>query len=130
MDNKNYIIKGVSTFVLSIVFSISFVYAQSIDENITIRSSINSMFSGIDKTKVPTQLLLDYAIDLVELSNYNGRTLTDSNYVHLSIYKDILHSLHSACIQTTNPIGEVSSIMETLTSSSISTKVAKISVNN
>ena len=75
MDNKNYIIKGVSTFVLSIVFSISFVYAQSIDENITIRSSINSMFSGIDKTKVPTQLLLDYFSALVKMYMTNMSVL-------------------------------------------------------
>ena len=48
MDNKNNFIKGALTFVLSIVFSISFVNAQNIDENITIRSSLNSMFEGVN----------------------------------------------------------------------------------
>ena len=127
MDNKNYIIKGVSTFVLSIVFSISFVYAQSIDENITIRSSINSMFSGIDKTKVPTQLLLDYAIDLVELSNYNGRTLTDSNYISLIDYENILRSISSACVTTSKPFDTVENIIESFTSDNNNSSI-KISI--
>ena len=67
MDNKNNFIKGALTFVLSIVFGVSSVNAQNIDENITIRSSLNSMIEGVNKSKIPTQLLLDYAIDLVDL---------------------------------------------------------------
>ena len=115
MDNKNYIIKGVSTFVLSIVFSISFVYAQSIDENITIRNSINSMFEGVSKFRVPTQLLLDYAIDLVELSNYDGSTLTDSNYISLVDYENILRSIRSASVSTSKPFERVDDIIESFT---------------
>ena len=115
MDNKNCITKRIFALVLSIVFGISFVNAQNIDENATIRSSINSMFSGIDKTKVPTQLLLDYAIDLVELSNYDGRTLTDSNYISLIDYENILRSIRSASVTTSKPFRNVESIIESFT---------------
>lgn len=41
--------------------------AQTVDENRDLRLQLDTMFSGVDKSKVPTQLLLDYAIDLVDL---------------------------------------------------------------
>ncbi len=115
MDNKNNFIKGALTFVLSIVFGVSFVNAQNIDENITIRSSLNSMFEGVNKSKVPTQLLLDYAIDLVELSNYDGLTLTDSNYISLVDYENILRSIRSASVSISKPFRKVDDIMESFT---------------
>ncbi len=54
------------------------------------------MFQPLEKDRVPTGFLLDYAIDLVDFTQYDGTTLTDSNYVSLTTYEDILHSLHSA----------------------------------
>lgn len=120
--------KYVGVVLLFLLFVVSNnTYSQS---SYRIRERLDHMFQPLEKDRILTGFLLDYAIDLVDLTEYDGTILTDSNYVSLSTYEDILHSLHSACVQTTNPIGEVSSIMETLTSSSISTKVAKISVNN
>lgn len=61
------------------------------------RERLDYMFQTLEKDRVPTGFLLDYAIDLVDIAQYDGTTLTDSNYVSLYTYEDILHSLHSAC---------------------------------
>lgn len=61
-----------------------------------IRERLDYMFQPLEKDRVPTGFLLDYAIDLVDFTQYDGTTLTDSNYVSLTTYEDILHSLHSA----------------------------------
>ena len=115
---------------ISTLFIYGHMLAQSMFSGAqSIRQDIDNMFSEIDRGKVATGFLLDYAIDLVDLAQYDGTILTDSNYVHRSIYEDILHSLHSACVQTTNPIGDVSSIMGSL-NSSLSARIAKISVIN
>ena len=54
----------------------------SIEENEIVRASLDEMFDNLDKTKIPTGLLLDYAVDLVDFSKFDGISLTDSNYVH------------------------------------------------
>lgn len=102
------------------------VYSQSFN---TVRQQLNFMFSEIDKSRIPTGFLSDYAIDLVDLAKYDGTLLVDSNYINLSIYKDILYSLYSASIQPINSTNMVSSIMETFTTPS-NASVAKISVIN
>ena len=79
-------------------FSISFaqtnVNVSSLSE---IRAGLDNMFSTLDKTKVPTGYLLDYAIDLVDFGNYSGQ-LVDSNYVDNACYADMLYSINSAKI--------------------------------
>lgn len=103
-------------FFVSFIMQMGFaVHAQSIDENIKIRSGINSMFEGVSKSKVPTRLLLDYAIDLVELSNYDGTSLTDSNYISLVDYENILRSIRSASVSTSKPFKKVDDIIELFT---------------
>ena len=112
--------------LLVICFLTSNAYSQS---SYKMRERLDYMFQPLEKDRVPTGFLLDYAIDLVDLTQYDGTTLTDSNYVSLTTYEDILHSLHSACVQTTNPIGDVSSIMEAMETPS-NANVATISIVN
>lgn len=70
----------------------------SLEENSIIRGALDEMFEDLDKTKIPTRLLLDYAVDLVDLSYYDGTMLTDSNYVNLQTFEDILRSIRSASV--------------------------------
>lgn len=71
---------------------------KSIEENTIVRESLDEMFENLDKTKIPAGLFLDYAVDLVDLSKYDGTVLSDSNYVNLYIFEDILRSVKSAII--------------------------------
>ena len=70
----------------------------SIEENDIVRSALDEMFEDLDKSRVPTGYLLDYAVDLVELSDYDGTELTDSNYVDRALLADILRSVRSASV--------------------------------
>ena len=102
------------------------VYSQW-EENLVVRNQLVHMFSDVDRTKVPTQLLLDYAIDLVELSNYDGRTLTDGNYISLIDYENILRSIRSASVSTLKPFDKVENIMTSFTGDNDNTSL-KMSV--
>ena len=45
----------------------------------------------------------DYAVDMVDLSYYDGTELTDENYVDNILLDDILRSIKSAAVQTLPP---------------------------
>ena len=104
---KEYLYKML--LLLSSLFLLNDIYAQSIEENTTIR---NYMFDDLDKTKITTGYLLDYAIDLVELPAYNGRVLSDTNYVDVAAFEDILRSLKSAAVRPMNHIPDITEFID------------------
>lgn len=89
------------TLILAVIFSITNTYAQTLDDNYSeVRSYLNSMFQPLNKNRVPTGLLLDYGIDLVDLEDYDGTILADSTYVNVDIYRDILKTIISSDVKT------------------------------
>lgn len=80
------------------------------EEYPAVREDLNDIFMNLDKTKVPTGLLLDFAVDLVDFSDYNGLELTENNLVDIPTYQSILHSIHSAGV-INKPFGRVENIM-------------------
>lgn len=86
-------------------------YGQTLEENPEIRTMLDKMFEHLDKTKVPTGLLLDYAFDLVDFENFDGYALRDSNYVNNGTYEYMLRSIRSAAVQT-KPFKAVQEIMQ------------------
>ena len=85
--------------------------AQNIEENAAVRDALDKMLERLDKTKVPTGLLLDYAFDLVDFDRYDGSALTDSNYVERTTFECLLRSVRSSAVGT-KPFGDVGSIMD------------------
>lgn len=63
-----------------------------------VKAQLDTMFAGLDKSKIPTGFLWDSAVNLIEREGYNGSSLTDSNYVSLSLMCDMLYSINSACV--------------------------------
>lgn len=94
-------------FILVLASCLStYITAQNTSNDYTaVRENLDNMFENLDKTKVPTGILLDYAVDRVDFSNHEG-TLNDNNFVDLATYQDILYSLASAGV-IYNPIGRV-----------------------
>ena len=87
--------KKILLYSLLILSAIS-AAAQSNNSSLSaIRSYLDEMFSTLDKTKVPTGFLSDYAVNLVDFNNYSGQ-LVDSNYVDAACYADILYSINSS----------------------------------
>ena len=64
----------------------------------SVKSQLDLMFGGLDKTKIPTGFLWDTSANLVEREDYNGTALTDSNYVSSDIMGDLLFSINSASV--------------------------------
>lgn len=78
----------------------SLMMAQALDENPEIRQNIDEMFSELEKSRVSTGFLLDYAIDLVEFSDFDGTQLTDSNYIDFETFELILRGLNSSSVSS------------------------------
>ncbi|MGQ0738420.1 MAG: hypothetical protein ACT4OJ_05110 [Bacteroidota bacterium] len=69
------------------------------DVNTEFSNRMNYVFGLLDKSKVPTGLLLDYAMEFADLKSYNG-VLTDSNKTNAGLLKDIYSTLLMSGIHT------------------------------
>ena len=56
------------------------------------KNSINATFQNLDKTKISSGLLLDYAMEFTNVTAYNG-VLTDSTYIDINVIGDIYKTL-------------------------------------
>lgn len=101
--------------IVLLVFTCLSVPIMSGQENVTdnelVRSSLDRMFENLDKTRVPTGLLLDYAVDIVDFEKYDGQSLIDSNYVTAVTFGDVLRSVNSAAVMM-KPMSDVESVLE------------------
>lgn len=61
---------------------------------------MNYVFGSLEKQRVPKGLLLDYAFEFTDLSNYNGTVLADSNYVNDGTIMDIYRTLYTSRVHT------------------------------
>ena len=73
-------------------------FAQA-EINTEFTNRMNYVFSLLDKSKVPTGFLLDYAMEFAELKCYNG-VLTDTNKVSVGTLRDIYKTLWFSAIHT------------------------------
>lgn len=64
------------------------------DINTSFADRMNYIFQPLEKNRVPNGLLLDYAMEFTNLSNFNGLALTDSNYVMSSEFWEIYNTLY------------------------------------
>lgn len=88
--------KYLIVLLFSLLLSSTTIQSQTV--NTDFANEINAVFAGMDKSKVPHKLLLDYAMEFTELSAYNG-VLTDTNYVQQNSYKAIYNTLLMARVQ-------------------------------
>lgn len=70
------------------------------DINTSFSNRMNYIFQQLEKSRVPNGLLLDYAMEFTNLSNFNGTTLTDSNMVMTSEFWEIYNTLYLSRIHT------------------------------
>jgi hypothetical protein len=56
------------------------------------KNQINEIFEHVDKSKIPTGILLDYAMEFTNVSAHNG-TLTDSTEVTANVFGNIYKTL-------------------------------------
>lgn len=59
----------------------------------------NFIFANLEKNRVPRGLLLDYAMELADLKNYNG-IITDTNKVNPGILRDLYATVAMSAIHS------------------------------
>ncbi len=106
---KKYIIKHIIPGVF-LVFCHVLIYGQSVEENQEVRNFLDGMFQNLNKSKVPTGLLRDYAFELVELEKYNGMQISDENYLDRHAYEMLLRTIRSSAVGN-KPFGNVKDIL-------------------
>lgn len=89
--------KNIYCCLLFVVFAIGDVNAQTTGEE-SLRQDLNSIFQGLNKYRVPTGLLLDYAIEYTDIRPYNGKDMSDSTIVDRHIFTNILRTLQSSVV--------------------------------
>ena len=67
--------------------------------NTEFSTRMNYVFGQLDKSRIPTGLLLDYAMEFASLGNYNG-VLTDTNKVNKGLLTDIYNTLLTSGIHS------------------------------
>ncbi len=83
------------SLLLILSFSlISFAKAQTYDTT-TWYGKMNYIFNNISHTQITTGLLRDYGIDFANPGIYDGKTLTDTNWVTLPDWRQLYASLYS-----------------------------------
>ncbi len=93
-----------------------------IENDLDVRSQIETIFEHLDKSRVPTGLLRDYSTDLVDYSIYDG-TLNESNIASLTQYEYILRSIRSSSVTSNYPFGSVTGIMNDMREATTATTV-------
>jgi hypothetical protein len=76
--------------LLLCLFATQLVTAQTVSTDYA--TQINSTFANLDKTRIPHKLLVDYAMEFEELSNFNG-VLTNNNITNKGTYIGIYNTL-------------------------------------
>ena len=75
-------------------------FSQNIEDNETVRTDLNAIFQNLDKSRIPTGYLRDYAFELIDFDLFNGVNMTDSNYVDATVLEMMLRSISSSAVGT------------------------------
>ena len=70
-------------------------FAQSIDTSVA--SAINHAFAPLEKNRIPSGILLDYGLDLIDVSPFNGSL--SSPPIHASLFKELYQNMVSSHIR-------------------------------
>lgn len=85
---------------LTLLFLLAISFSQSQTINTTYKTSINAKFAGLDKTKVPTKLLINQAMEFAELTDYAG-AMSTTNFTTKGKYTNIYNTLLMSRVNAT-----------------------------
>jgi hypothetical protein len=83
-----------------LVLVLSYCASAQTDINTSFSDRMNYVFQRLEKNRVPNGLLLDYALEFTNLSNFNGTLLTDSNKVMSAEFGEIYNTLYLSRIHS------------------------------
>jgi hypothetical protein len=71
-------------------------FSQS-DPKVNFKNQLTALFQSLDKSKITSGLLADYAVELAEIAPFNG-VPSDTNYVDASTWLKLYCSIYDAKI--------------------------------
>lgn len=89
--------KKLTALLINILLPTSFLFSQSYDTT-QYYGKMNYVFQHVDKNQISTGLLRDYGIEFLNLDNYQGTVLHDSNFVALDEWRMLFAGLYSSQI--------------------------------
>ena len=96
---KHRLVTGLSALLALLLTST--VRAQNFPvDDTSVNSAMNQVFSLLNKSRVPTGLLLDYGIEFTSLSAYNGTTLADSTKNTSETVMNVYNTIATSIIST------------------------------
>lgn len=80
-------------------------------------ATVKAPYENLDSTKTGTGYLMDQAVDFVKVGSFDGQSLCDSNYVDISLYRDIFRTMNYARVNANKAASyDADSIYESMTS--------------
>ena len=86
--------------IFLILLMLPFLLSAQITVSNQWKNYVNPIFQNLDKTKIQSGMLLDYAMEFTDLTAYNG-VLTDSTDVDMKVLGDIYKTVFMAKVTTT-----------------------------
>ena len=90
--------KKITLFLFTLLLYLTSSYAQ-VQKNTSWKNHVNSTFQGMDKTRVPHGILLDFAMEFTDITAYNGN-LTDSTAIDMTVLGNIYKTLYMGRVTT------------------------------
>ncbi|AXT18636.1 T9SS C-terminal target domain-containing protein [Flavobacteriaceae bacterium AU392] len=109
--NSNQLLKHNYKFKLLVVFFLFinfYLVGQTV--NTTLATEIEDRFSLLEKNRIPHNILLDYGIEFIDISKYDG-VLRNDNHTSKSMYLETYNTIVSSCTVLGTP-GIVAPIAE------------------
>lgn len=89
---KGGIYKGALCLIITLLILVQS-HAQTIDTSVA--NATNTVFAPLEKHRIPYNILLDYGIEFIDISKYDG-VLRSDNYTSTVMYKDMYTTLVSS----------------------------------
>lgn len=97
--SKHILVKNLIALATSIILLYGKSFSQSYDTT-NYYGKMNYVFHYVNKNQIATGLLRDYGIEFLNLDNYTGAVLHDSNFVSLDEWRMLYTSLYSSQINS------------------------------
>ena len=83
-------------------------------------ATVKAPYENLDSAKTGTGYLMDQAVDFVKVGSFDGQSLCDSNYVDISLYRDIFQTMNYARVNANKAASyDADSIYESMTSAHV-----------
>lgn len=110
-------------FLIGFILCRTLAYSQDITQNQNVENTLESIFSELQVDSVKTGYLLDRAFEVSNVRSFNGTALTDSNYVDVNTFRNIILTMNSASVNNTGTTFNANEITDAL-ADTVSVRIA------